>query len=337
MTPSTQAMPQSVRKIPVTILTGFLGAGKTTLLNHILTTFHGRRIAVIENEFGEVGVDGDLVLESTEEIYEMVNGCVCCVASVREDLVRVLHELTQRPDPVEHILIETSGLADPYPVAQTFFIQDPISERVSLDGIITLVDARHIGAHLDDMVLDGCDNQAASQITCADRIVVNKIDLADEQELRRLEQRLRGLNASAPIVHSCHAHVDLDQILGIGAYSATAPLEPLLEHAGYEHEHHHDPEVAAVCVDAQAEFDADALLSWVDALLEREGDSLYRIKGIVAVDGDPRRHVLQCVHRMVDWKVSRPWGDDARRSKLVFIGRGLDSVALRTGLLECLR
>ncbi len=330
------AAPARARKIPVTILTGFLGAGKTTLLNHILTTFHGRRIAVIENEFGEVGVDGDLVLESTEEIYEMVNGCVCCVASVREDLVRVLRTLAERADPVEHILIETSGLADPYPVAQTFFIADPIAERVALDGIVTLVDAKHIGGHLDDMVLDGRDNQAATQITCADRIVVNKIDLVDGAALDALDRRLRELNASAPIVRSCHAGIDLEEILGIGAYSATGPLEGSLDSA-HDHHHQHDPGVAAVCVDVRAEFDTAALLGWIGALLERDGEQLFRIKGIVAVRGDDRRHVLQCVHRLVDWKASRAWQAEPRRSKIVFIGRGLDAVALRTGLLGCVR
>ncbi|EGD01493.1 cobalamin biosynthesis protein, partial [Burkholderia sp. TJI49] len=144
-------------------------AGKTTLLNYILREKHGRKIAVIENEFGEIGIDGGLVLESTEEIYEMTNGCVCCVGAVREDLVRIVRMLVQRPDRLDHIIVETSGLADPYPVAQTFFLDDPIAKEVALDAVVTMVDAKHIRAHLDDLVLDGRDNQAVDQIVCADR------------------------------------------------------------------------------------------------------------------------------------------------------------------------
>ncbi len=180
-------------KIPVTILTGFLGAGKTTLLNYILKENHGRKIAVIENEFGEVGIDGDLVLSSeTEEIYEMVNGCVCCTAEVREDLVRIVRELVARPVRLDHILIETSGLADPYPVAQSFFINDPIADEVELDAIVTMVDARHIAQHLEDLQLDGVDNQAVDQIVCADRIVINKVDLVSEDEVAVSERQDSG-------------------------------------------------------------------------------------------------------------------------------------------------
>jgi G3E family GTPase len=167
-------------KIPVTILAGFLGAGKTTLLNYILRENHGRKIAVIENEFGEIGIDGGLVLESAEEIYEMTNGCVCCVGAVREDLVRIVRTLVDRPERLDHIIVETSGLADPYPVAQTFFLDDPIAKQVTLDAVVTMVDAKHIAAHLDDILLDGSDNQAVDQIVCADRIVINKVDLVSE-------------------------------------------------------------------------------------------------------------------------------------------------------------
>ncbi|RBJ75376.1 GTP-binding protein, partial [Pseudomonas sp. MWU12-2534b] len=195
-----------VRSIPVTLLTGFLGAGKTTLLNYILKENHGRKIAVIENEFGEVGIDGDLVLSSeTEEIYEMVNGCVCCTAEVREDLVRIVRELVARPVRLDHILIETSGLADPYPVAQSFFINDPIAEEVELDPIVTMVDAKHIAQHLEDLQLDGVDNQAVDQIVCADRIVINKVDLVSSDEVEILRSKIRGLNATADLVTSTHA------------------------------------------------------------------------------------------------------------------------------------
>src|ERR1700744_2779350 len=206
-----------IEKIPVTVLTGFLGAGKTTLLNYILREKHGRKIAVIENEFGEIGIDGGLVLESTEEIYEMTNGCVCCVGAVREDLVRIVRTLVERPDRLDHIIVETSGLADPYPVAQTFFLDDPIAKQVTLDAVVTMVDAKHIAAHLDDLVLDGSDNQAVDQIVCADRIVINKVDLVGPQEVASLTERLRGLNATAEIVESSYAQIDLRRIFGVGA------------------------------------------------------------------------------------------------------------------------
>ncbi|MGH8464811.1 MAG: CobW family GTP-binding protein, partial [Pseudomonas sp.] len=234
--------PSRNTKIPVTILTGFLGAGKTTLLNYILRENHGRKIAVIENEFGEVGIDGDLVLASeTEEIYEMVNGCVCCTAEVREDLVRIVRELVARPERLDHILVETSGLADPYPVAQSFFINDPIANEVELDAIVTMVDAKHIAQHLEDLQLDGVDNQAVDQIVCADRIVINKVDLASDEEIADLSAKIRGLNATAELVTSSYAQIDLQKILGIGAFEATQKLMEIGADAGHDdgHDDHH--------------------------------------------------------------------------------------------------
>lgn len=341
--------PTPNRKIPVTILTGFLGAGKTTLLNYILKENHGRKIAVIENEFGEVGIDGDLVLSSeTEEIYEMVNGCVCCTAEVREDLVRIVRELVARPVRLDHILIETSGLADPYPVAQSFFINDPIAEEVELDAIVTMVDAKHVAQHLEDLQLDGVDNQAVDQIVCADRIVINKVDLVSEAEVAALSEKIRGLNATAELVTSHYAQIDLSRILGVGAFESTQKLMEIgaehVHHADdhhHEHEHdeldhEHDPSVSSVGISVDGAVNLGAFHRWISQLRTDQADTLYRMKGVLAVKDQDQRYVLQGVHSLVEFRASTLWGNEPRSSKIVFIGRDLDRAALNQGFAACL-
>lgn len=370
---------RSAPQVPVTILTGFLGAGKTTLLNHILTAQHGMRIAVIENEFGEVDVDSDLVETSSEEIFQMTNGCICCVVDVRTDLVRILQTLLARPEKFDHILVETSGLADPMPVAATFFMDNDVARQVRLDGVVTLVDALHIEGHLDDPQLQGMDNQAVDQIIAADRVVINKTDLVDLADIRRLQQRMRAINQGAQILVSCHAQVDLGQVLGIGGFDSGVALadDPRFfgdddhhcdEHCehGHEHEHdhehshhhahhdghgvpsgvceqasapghQHDPSVSSVSLTFSAPFDRWHFDIWLGQLLAAQGDDLFRLKGIVAFAGDGRRHVLQAVHRIVDLRPADAWrADEARISKLVFIGRKLDADTLKSGLDWCL-
>ena len=321
--------------VPVTILTGFLGSGKTTLLNYILTQKHGHRIAVIENEFGEINIDADLVLSSEEEIFELTNGCVCCVGTARADLLRILQNLMKRREKFDHILVETSGLADPTPVAATFFVDAEVARQVSLDAIVTLVDSKHVARHLDDPSLQADDNQAVDQIVIADRIILNKVDLVGEDELNALESRVRGLNATAPILRSSHAKVELEKILGIGAFDLahTMALEPdFLE----DHEHQHDPSLESVSF-TFGSFDRGRLENYLEELLQKRGDDIFRLKGIVALEGDPRRNVLQAVHRLMEIRPADPWGAEAPSSRLVFIGRGLDRAALEKGLQDLLR
>ncbi|MFM0221250.1 CobW family GTP-binding protein [Paraburkholderia dipogonis] len=348
-----------IEKIPVTVLTGFLGAGKTTLLNYILREKHGRKIAVIENEFGEIGIDGGLVLESTEEIYEMTNGCVCCVGAVREDLVRIVRMLVERPDRLDHIIVETSGLADPYPVAQTFFLDDPIAKQVTLDAVVTMVDAKHIAAHLDDLVLDGSDNQAVDQIVCADRIVINKVDLVGPDDIASLTQRIRGLNATAEIVESSYAQIDLAKILGVGANEFSQILvetDGLQEkghahgHEEHEHEHEHghahldedhidhqhDESVSSVGIEVDADIDLDALQAWLAELRNSDAANLFRMKGILAVQGQSHRYVLQGVHNVIELRAAQVWGSEPRSCRIVFIGRDLDRAALTDRFHACL-
>lgn len=351
---STFKAPTRNTKIPVTILTGFLGAGKTTLLNYILRENHGRKIAVIENEFGEVGIDGDLVLASeTEEIYEMVNGCVCCTAEVREDLVRIVRELVARPERLDHILVETSGLADPYPVAQSFFINDPIAAEVELDAIVTMVDAKHIAQHLEDLELDGVDNQAVDQIVCADRIVINKVDLVNDLEVADLSQKIRSLNATAELVTSSFAQIDLQKILGIGAFEATQKLMEIgatpeqAEHHDHAHEHdhenehddyphEHDASVTSVGFSVSSDINLVAFHRWISELRTEQADTLFRMKGVLAVQDQDQRYVLQGVHSLVEFRAAQPWGSEPRSSKVVFIGRNLDRAALNERFQACL-
>ncbi|MGV9564118.1 CobW family GTP-binding protein [Streptomyces sp. NPDC003480] len=321
-------------RVPVTVLTGFLGSGKTTLLNRILTENHGLRIAVIENEFGEVGIDDALVLDAEEEIFEMNNGCICC--TVRGDLIRILGALMRRRERFDHILIETTGLADPAPVAQTFFMDDEIASQLRLDTIVTLVDAAHVLQHLDEVKPEGVENEAVEQIAFADRIVLNKTDLADEKTIAEVEARVRSINAPVQILRAQHAGIDLQRVLDVRAFD----LERVLaDDPSFltETEHQHDTTVTSVGIELDGELDENRLNAWLATLLRTKGVDLFRSKGILAIAGAPRQYVFQGVHMLLDGTFARDWREgEPRTNRLVFIGRDLDREALERGFAGCL-
>ena len=340
-------------KIPVTVLTGYLGAGKTTLLNRILTGNHGKRYAVIVNEFGEIGIDNDLIVESDEEIYEMNNGCVCC--TVRGDLIGVLERLLRQPGRFDAIVIETTGLADPAPVAQTFFMGEEVREATALDAIVTVVDARHFPLQIRD-----CP-EAEDQIAFADVVLVNKADLVSAAELAAVEAAVRAINPYAELHRTERSFIALDRILGRGAFDLQRALEhdpDFLRHAqgvhahgpecapgcGHDHGHSHvhaapsplhDRTVGSVSLRA-GEIEGDRFFPWIHALTQAEGANILRMKGILALRGEDKRYVVQGVHMIVEGERQRPWKEEEpRHSRLVFIGRNLQEDRLRDGLQAC--
>jgi G3E family GTPase len=327
--------PPTVGRVPVTVLTGYLGSGKTTLLNYVLTEQHGKRIAVIENEFGEVGIDDALVLDAEEEIFEMNNGCICC--TVRGDLIRILGNLMRRRDKFDHIPIETTGLADPAPVAQTFFVDDEMQANLELDAIVTMVDAKHVLLHLDDTSrAEGVENETLEQIAFADKVVINKADLVTEEELAEVERRVRAINAMADIQRATYGKVDLDSVLNVHAFDLERAIE-IDPKFLTDTEHQHDLTVTSVGIDVVGELDGERLNRWVSTLLREKGVDIFRMKGILALAGEDEPYVFQGVHMLMD---SRPFGTwspgEERRNKMVFIGRNLDRAELEASFSACL-
>ncbi|MEX0345350.1 MAG: GTP-binding protein [Rhizobiaceae bacterium] len=338
-------------KIPVTVLTGYLGSGKTTLLNRILSEDHGKRYAVIVNEFGEIGIDNDLIVESDEEIYEMNNGCVCC--TVRGDLIRVVEGLMRRPGRFDAIVVETTGLADPAPVAQTFFMDDDVRSKTELDAVVALADAKHLPLRLQD------SREAEDQIAFADVVLINKTDLVSEEELSAVEKRIRQINPSAQIHRSERAVIDLSSVLDRGAFDLTRALDndpQFLDHDhpdhvcspgcdhGHDHHHHghvsavadiHDATVGSVSLRA-GPLDPKRFFPWIQKTTQIDGPNILRLKGIIAFDGDEDRYVVQGIHMIVEGDHQRAWRpDEKRESRIVFIGRDLDEEKLRRTFEAC--
>ena len=348
----TETTPKT-EKIPVTVLTGYLGAGKTTLLNRILSEPHGKKYAVIVNEFGEIGIDNELIVNADEEVFEMNNGCICC--TVRGDLVRIIDGLMRRKGKFDAIIVETTGLADPAPVAQTFFMDEAVGAKTKLDAVVTVADAKWLKDRLKDAP------EAKNQIAFADVILLNKTDLVSPAELAELEARIRGLNPYATLHRTERAQIDIAHVLGRNAFDLDRilDLEPkFLETDDHDHDHHHDhshhdhgadhhhhggglkhyhdEDMQSLSLRNDKPLNPDKFFPWIQDLVAVEGPNILRCKGILSFKDDPERFVFQGVHMILDGDHQRAWkADEKRESRIIFIGRQLPQDKIRQGFEAC--
>ena len=325
-----------IAKVPVTVLTGFLGSGKTTLLNRILTEQHGHKYAVIVHEFGQIGIDNDLVLNADEDVIEMNNGCICC--TVCGDLIRILGNIIQRDEHLDGIFIETTGLADPGPVIQGFFVDENVAKRVKLDAVVTVADAFHLEKQLE------AQKEVNEQIAFADILLLNKTELVEASDIERVEARIRKINPYTKIIHTAHCDVPLTQVVGLDAFSVERVLEiePDLLNIFHRHHHHHGhhehlhDEIKSVSLMSDVQLDMDKFQRWFYEMPHVYGDDILRSKGIFDFKNQDERYVIQAVHTFVRGSAMGPWPEDKpRQSRLVFIGRYLEKMGLEAGFEAC--
>jgi G3E family GTPase len=321
-------MSAATAQTPVTVLTGYLGAGKTTLLNRILTETHGKRYAVIVNEFGEVGIDNDLIVNADEELFEMNNGCICC--TVRGDLIRILEGLMKRRGKFDGIIVETTGLADPAPVAQTFLVDDDVRRNTKLDAIVTVIDAKHLLGEIDQAP------EAQEQIAFADVVLLNKTDLVSEPDIKAIEARIRSINPYAKIHRTERCALDLEKVLDRNAFDLNRVLEFEPDFLNEVHDHEHDSHVKSLSLTTDTPLIPQKFLPWIQDVVQQFGPDILRLKGIIQFEDDPDRFVIQGVHMLIEGDHQRPWKPgEPSNSRLVFIGRDLPEDVLKAGFDAC--